>query len=101
MRNEIKEFAMSMEKKLVEKDERYGDSWKEMPMSELRGRLQEEYKEWTDGLIINLGTYVSDAEAEAIELIDIANVCMMMFHRLISNAHSARCGSVTSGKGDL
>ena len=70
MRKELEQFAKAMELKLCEKDPEYGDSWKTMPVGELLDRLRMEIEE-----------FHFNPEDKS-ELIDIANVCMMIWYRL-------------------
>jgi len=48
------------------------DSWKTCKVEYLEKKLVEEYKEWQD---ITMGCNAKD------EVIDIANICMMLYHR--------------------
>ena len=96
LRDELKEFAMSMEKKLSEKDEEYGDSWKGVDLEYMFWRLADEISEWEKRVPTyddyeDYSDYADavlrgDEHPPADELIDIANVCMMLHHRLKPNA---------------
>ena len=70
------QFILAMEDKLNKKQDEYGDSWKKMPLPELVQRLRDEYKEFHP-----LGT---TGKPEMEELIDIANICMMLYARIKS-----------------
>ncbi len=72
MREEIKEFAEAMEIVMQKHDRYKKDSWKECDIGHLENKLIEEYKEWKDGTILC---------PTKNEVIDIANICMMLFHR--------------------
>ena len=74
MREEIKEFAEEMEKVMQKHDRYKKDSWKTCNLEYLEKKLVEEYKEWKDG---NVLCPLKN------EVVDIANVCMMLFHRYI------------------
>lgn len=67
IRDELFEFMQAMEKKLRERDEKYGDSWKRMTPIEIDDRLTQEIVEW-------------DEHHDPNETIDIANVCMMVWY---------------------
>ena len=72
IRKEIMDFALVMEKVMRLHDRYKKDSWKECKLSYLEKKLIEEYKEWNDA--------GKECPAKN-EVIDIANVCMMLFHR--------------------
>lgn len=78
MRDGINEFAEAMEKKMAEKDYHKGDSWKQCPEQVLRLGLSNEINEWWQ-LKLNKP---KDHKNEAMELVDIANFCMMLWNRL-------------------
>lgn len=84
MRDELEIFVIEMENKLKQKDVEYGDSWKTMPLDKLMFRLKQEYREWEEtGMINDRGTpAMVDYSKE--ELVDIANVCMMLYHRRLN-----------------
>jgi predicted house-cleaning noncanonical NTP pyrophosphatase (MazG superfamily) len=67
MRDEIKEFTEEMERIMSKHDEKKGDSWKVMTIYQLENKLEEEYIE-----------YMGKED----ELVDLANICMMLYHRL-------------------
>lgn len=68
MRKEVIEFAEEMERVLSVHDAKKGDSWKELPIHVLDGKLCEEYRE------ANLSHVPK-------EYVDVANVCMMLWQR--------------------
>jgi hypothetical protein len=70
---EILEFAREMEKVITEHNLRYGDSWRTCDVNALRKHLKEEYREWKDS---------TDDLFEREDCVDIANLCMMIWHRL-------------------
>lgn len=69
MRQEILDFANQMEKVMQAHDQKKGESWKELPVPFLMGKLQEEYAE-------------AVLEFESGEFVDLANICMMLWHRM-------------------
>ena len=71
IRDEIMEFAYAMETILSKHDKEKGDSWKECPLWYLESKLKEEMDE--------LLSCVEKQEQQ--ELIDIANIVMMLWHR--------------------
>ena len=73
MRDELQKFAEAMEIKLKKKDMVYGDSWKGMSKHDLQDRLIGEMVEGLDAIKHDEG--VDD------ELVDIANMCMMLWNR--------------------
>lgn len=78
MRYEIKSFAMEMEKKLALMDAKYGDSWKSMKLDELLERLSGEWSEFRESVLFDPSGHPQYDEQE---LLDIANVCMMLYIR--------------------
>lgn len=80
MREAVQDFAEAMEKKLAEKDEAYGDSWKTCDINFLHSRLMREVEEFEEdyhGVMV----FHEDEETTK-ELVDVANVCMMLYHRI-------------------
>lgn len=75
MRDEIKEFAEKMEEVMKEHDDEKGDSWKDMPTPLLGEYLEEEFNEWK----WTRGKYGRKGQGE---LLDIANMCMMLYHTI-------------------
>ena len=69
VRPELYDFVIAMEKKLQEREEKYGESWKHMSIVDLEDKLQEEINEFDEAI---------DSWPE---LVDIANVCMMLWNR--------------------
>ena len=72
MRAEIQEFAEAMEKEMQRHDPEKGDSWKSMPIKDL--------EEILDGVIEDY-RYAGDYWEGMEELIDVANIAMMLWHR--------------------
>ena len=70
MRNEIKVFAEEMETIMQKHDAVKQESWKTCDIDFLVDKLGTEIKEWIDS-------------AKHEELIDIANMCMMVWNRII------------------
>ena len=68
MRNEILEFAIKMDNIMNIHENKKGDSWKFCDLKFLEDKLDKEYNEWIESKNEN-------------ELIDIANICMMLFFR--------------------
>ena len=66
-----------MEKKYNKKLELYGESWKTMDLQLLRKRLDDEFKEY-DSCFPN-------TKYEKDELIDVSNICMMLWNRMDNN----------------
>jgi hypothetical protein len=75
LRDEVKDFANAMERVLLANDEEKGDSWKAMPLATLRTLLDREIMEWGAAR----QNYIT---IEKKELLDIANMAMMVYHRL-------------------
>lgn len=68
IRSEIMQFAVAMEAVMSMHDAKKGNSWRIAPLEYLIDKLKEEFVEW-------------ETTPSKKELIDIANVCMMLFHR--------------------
>jgi len=68
IRSEIMQFAVAMEAVMSMHDSRKGNSWRITPLEYLINKLKEEFVEW-------------ETTPTKKELIDVANVCMMLFHR--------------------
>lgn len=80
MRRVVQDFAEAMEKKLAEKDAEYGTTWTTCSIEFLYDRLMreiEEFKEEYHGVPVFIET-----EESIKELVDIANVAMMLYHRI-------------------
>jgi hypothetical protein len=69
IRPEILEFAQEMECIMRKHDERKGDSWKSLHIDYLRLQLTDEYRETSE-------------HKDFMEYVDVANFCMMLYHRL-------------------
>lgn len=80
IRNPILYFALEMERIMAEHDSEKADSWKECDMEYLADKIAEEYKEWENSLDIN------SFDSDPAELIDLANMCMMVWNRLQGDA---------------
>ena len=74
----VKEFSKEMLKRLLEKREKYGDSWLKVPIEQLRRRVIDEVTEW----VIEAFKPDYNKEDEMKELIDIANQCLLLYYRL-------------------
>ena len=73
----VEEFSREMLKRLKEKQSEYGDSWLEVPLKQLRGRVWEEVEEW-----LRVVWLMGSEEMEMKELVDIANQCLLLYYRL-------------------
>ena len=71
-RKEIKEFAEAMESIMKRHDGTKGDSWKTVSIKHLEECLEREFEEWKSDKKTVIGKR---------EVIDVANICMMLFHR--------------------
>jgi len=69
---DVEKFAEAMTLVLSEHADEKGDSWKRCDIAFLQAKLQEEVKEYQDA---------SGSFRKAQELVDIANFCMMLYHR--------------------
>jgi len=66
--NDVAMLVMAMETTLKKHEKAKGDSWKRCDKNFLYGKLEEEFEEWK-------------ASHDKHELVDIANICMMLFNR--------------------
>jgi len=87
----LKMFVDEMERKLREKQKEYGDSWKNMSLDRLALRLVEEFSE--------VFVY-SSAEQVGHELVDVANMALMLWLRLRSSRYPFTTFRVTNGPDD-
>ena len=71
VRKEIVEFTDEMERVMSKHDKKKGDSWKSCDVRHLDNKLCEEFREWDE---------TNKCSNE--ELVDIANMCMMLWNRL-------------------
>ena len=71
MRDEILKFAIEMDKIMNKHQHKKGNSWKTLDIDFLKTRLVQEFNE-----------YCKDTNDRK-ELIDIANMCMMLYDRII------------------
>ena len=79
MRKEIQEFAEMMEKVMSQHDSVKKDSWRTMPLPVLKDLLCAECCEF----------FQSCGRREAKdELVDIANICMMIYHKKLDENES-------------
>lgn len=76
----VQNFSSQMIKKLFEtqKTKGYGLSWKTCSIKFLRHRLADELEEYTEAYQRQLH------KEECKELVDIANICMLLHDRLVS-----------------
>ena len=68
MRPEIELFAQAMENTMKKHDKKKGDSWKTCDILFLEDKLIKEVEEYLDS-------------RDKKELVDIANMCMMLYNR--------------------
>lgn len=68
MDNDIGTFAIAMESQMKKHQKKKGNSWKWVNIKFLEDKLDEEYAEWKKS-------------GDKHELVDIANICMMLFNR--------------------
>lgn len=78
-REELIDFADAMERELQRHDPTKGDSWKTMGLGVLTEIMQQTYSKWTDSWASTNG---GDTKIERDELVDMANLCMMLWHRV-------------------
>ena len=71
MRDKILEFAIEMDKVMNKHQSEKGDSWEVCDVDFLKKKLVEEFNE-----------YCEDTNQRK-ELLDIANICMMLYFRII------------------
>ena len=70
----LEHFVMEMGVVLHRNQKEKGDSWNDCDMQFLVDKLEEEIKEYRDE---------TKPLAKAEELVDVANMCMMLYHRYI------------------
>lgn len=80
IRPDVLKFAYAMEMTLRKHDAKKGDSWKSCEISFLEQKLDEEYKEYVNESA-KFYHWEPVSETAAFELIDIANMAMMLWHR--------------------
>jgi hypothetical protein len=74
LRAEVREFAEEMEKILRKHDHAKADSWKsELTIEELADRLEVQYDGWI---------HADNEDNDQQRCIDMANYCMMLYHRI-------------------
>ena len=76
----VEEFSREMLKRLLEKRRDYGDSWLDVSIPHLCGRLVEEFFEWIKTSYPWGPSETIDEEMR--ELVDIANQALLIYHRL-------------------
>ena len=72
----IGDFITAMAEKFHRREEKRGETWRTMTVEQLRQRLLEEFVEWLEA------TLKGNVTDELEELVDIANQCMLLYHRL-------------------
>lgn len=73
--NAFDSFTMKMRNVLEENEKQKGNSWASCDLQFLLDKLDEEIKEFKDE---------SKPLAKAEELADVANICMMLYHRYVT-----------------
>jgi len=73
---EIEVFSKAMQKRLIEKQDEKGDSWKNAPLWELWEILS--YK--SEQMLEDIDSYSIDDDIK--HLVDLANQCMLIYLRL-------------------
>jgi len=79
MRKEIKEFAEEMERVMQENDAKKVDSWKSLPIQCLEDLLLGRFEDYQ--YATEFEEYKFTITGHKRELINIANICMMLWHR--------------------
>jgi hypothetical protein len=69
---ETEMFRMKMQKRLIEKQDKYGDSWKITSLEELRDKITRMYGKFLDK---------KNTKEEGTVLLDFANQCMLLYER--------------------
>ena len=84
VRKEILDFVEEMERVMRKHDPKKGDSWKNCPMSFLFDKLKEEYREIPkiNSIDADFGLKIERQDEIIKEVIDVANICMMIWNRL-------------------
>ena len=77
-RRAVREFAEAMEGVLQANDDKGGWGEEQCPIDYLETRLLEEFAEWEKA---RKDTFFEPVD----ELLDIANFCMMLYHRYLDN----------------
>lgn len=73
LRSEILNFARAMEKALCENDATHGDKWKRLKISTIEDMLYDE--------IAELKKVKGNSQVELSDMVDIANLLMMLWYR--------------------
>jgi len=82
MRKEIEEFGQAMDDEMATHDDERGDEWRELTVNFLIQRLANEYHEFLSALAAQDANRNYDKNKARKELVDTANFCMMLWHRL-------------------
>lgn len=77
IRKEIMRFAQEMEKIMSKHDKIKSDSWNDCSIRYLFDKLEEEWEEASIAFFNEV-----DYPKTRKELIDLSNICMMLWHRL-------------------
>ena len=70
-------FMRKMEEKFNKESKKHGDSWKTITIIRLRRFLKQHIDKWLDNI-----NSKDNSKQEILDLIDIANYCLMISHRL-------------------
>ena len=73
--NGLETFVMDMKVTLYRHQKEKGDSWADCDLQFLLDKFEEEIKEFKDEV---------KPSKKAKELVDVANICMMLYHRYIN-----------------
>lgn len=80
---ELKEFVDGMIKILEEKRLKYKDTWKTIPIAELKAKLDKQTENWVIDSIILINSIIPEnKENTKRNLIHIANYCYFLYSRL-------------------
>lgn len=82
--NGLKDFVMAMKVTLYKHEKEKGNSWCNCDIQFLVDKLEEEIKEYREE---------TKPLAKAEELVDVANMCMMLYHRYI-NIWAEKAGKI-------
>ena len=80
---ELKEFIDEMIKILEEKRPKYQDTWKKVPIAELKAKLDKQMENWVIDSIIMINSIVPENKKNTKRnLIHIANYCYFLYIRM-------------------
>lgn len=80
---ELQEFAEKMEEMLKIKKVKYQDTWKIMPIGELKAKLDKQMENWVIDSIILINSIIPENKEDTKRnLIHIANYCYFLYIRM-------------------